>query len=141
MTRSIRLRPFEKSLLVFDPGCIESSHSPLPNDPVDNFTETAIVTNSSMVHPCDVIIAASGFAPLPLHFQVPVYGSCGKTLQALWSEMAGIEAYKSVVMADSPNFLYIFGPNAVTRHTRAVHEFGNEVVRMAWPILMAHFRT
>lgn len=124
---------------IFDPGYIKSLHSPnlnLTDDPVDHFTETSVVTKGGKEFECDVFIAANGFAPM--HFEMPVHGRNGATMKAHWSEMGGIEAYKSVAMNDFPNFFMIFGPNAATGHTSAVYSIENAVdlcLRMVKPIL------
>lgn len=124
---------------IFDPGYIGSLHNSnltLTDDPVDHFTENSVVTAAGVEYPCDVFIAANGFAPM--HFEMPVHGRNGSTMKAHWNEMGGVEAYKSVAMSDFPNFFLIFGPNAATGHTSAVYSIENAVdlvLRMAKPIL------
>lgn len=124
---------------IFDPGYIKSLHRPnmhLTQDAVDHFTEKSVVTASGEEYPCDVFIAANGFAPM--HFSMPVHGRNGATMQTHWNEIGGISAYKSVAMSDFPNFFLIFGPNAATGHTSAVYSIENAVdltLRMVAPIL------
>lgn len=82
--------------------------------PIDHVREDAIVTRDGVIHPCDAIVCAAGFATTRYLWPANYVGRAGTTLDSLWSK-DGPRAHMGVDMPGFPNFFMFFGPSAQGR--------------------------
>lgn len=77
----------------------------------------------------DVIILANGFELTTWLSPLRVVGKGGVTMQEVWDERGGPQAYLGNAMDGFPNFFIIFGPNTATGHSSVILASENMVVR------------
>lgn len=82
--------------------------------PIDHVREDAIVTRDGVVHPCDAIVCAAGFATTRYLWPAHYTGRDGVTLDSLWGK-DGPRAHLGIDMPGFPNFFMFFGPSAQGR--------------------------
>ena len=112
---------------IFDPGYLESLHSPkieLTTERILQFTETGLKTDKRDID-FDVIILSTGFKIQEFLSPITIRGKDGITLNEHWKETCGAQAYKSTFVTGFPNFGIIFGPNAFPAHNSVIYT--NEV--------------
>jgi cation diffusion facilitator CzcD-associated flavoprotein CzcO len=112
---------------IFDPGYLESLHSPkieLTTEAILEFTETRLKTSKQSID-FDVVILSTGFKIQEFLSPIVIRGESGITLNEHWKATRGAQAYKSTFVAGFPNFGIVFGPNAFPAHNSVI--FTNEV--------------
>jgi hypothetical protein len=112
---------------IFDPGYLESLHSPkiqLTNEPILEFTETGLKTSNRTID-FDAVVLSTGFKIQEFLSPITVRGKDGVTLNEHWKETHGAQAYKSTFVSGFPNFGIVFGPNAFPAHNSVIYT--NEV--------------
>lgn len=77
--------------------------------------------------PADVIVLANGFETNNWLHPLRVVGRGGKTMDELWEERGGAQAYLGIAMDHFPNCFVIFGPNNATGHTSVIFASENAV--------------
>lgn len=77
--------------------------------------------------PADVIILANGFETNNWLHPLRVVGRKGKTMDEVWDERGGAQAYLGIAMDQFPNCFIIFGPNNATGHTSVIFATENAV--------------
>jgi len=77
--------------------------------------------------PADVIILGNGFETNNWLHPLRVIGRDGKSLNEVWDERGGAQAYLGLAMDHFPNFFFIFGPNTATGHTSVIFASENAV--------------
>jgi cation diffusion facilitator CzcD-associated flavoprotein CzcO len=70
--------------------------------------------------PADVIILANGYQTNKFLHPIRVVGRRGKTLDEIWEERGGAQAYLGIAMDHMPNLFLSFGPNTATGHTSVI---------------------
>lgn len=83
----------------------------LVTEPIDEITESGVVTRDGTVHDVDVLILATGFRVLDTENvpTFPVTGAGGGRLADFWNEHR-LQAYEGVSIPGFPNFFTVFGP-------------------------------
>ncbi|KAI9743463.1 MAG: hypothetical protein M1818_002775 [Claussenomyces sp. TS43310] len=89
-----------------DPDTADSSYSKQRGEPI--------------TRPVDTIVLANGFDTSTYLHRLQVRGIEQKSLQDVWDERGGPQAYLSTAIDGFPNFFIILGPNAVTGHSSAI---------------------
>jgi cation diffusion facilitator CzcD-associated flavoprotein CzcO len=77
--------------------------------------------------PADVIIMANGFETNQWLHPLKVIGKENKSLEDVWTERGGAQAYQGIAMDHFPNFFMLFGPNTATGHTSVIFATENAV--------------
>ncbi|XBQ92897.1 hypothetical protein V6000_008380 [Aspergillus fumigatus] len=75
----------------------------------------------------DVIILANGYETNKFLHPLPVFGRRGKTLDEIWEERGGAQAYLGIAMDHMPNLFLSFGPNTATGHSSVIFAVENAV--------------
>jgi len=112
---------------IFDPGYLESLHSPkieLTTEPILEFTPTGLQTPNRTID-FDVVVLSTGFKIQEFLSPITVRGRDGITLNEHWKDTRGAQAYKSTFVTGFPNFGIVFGPNAFPAHNSVIYT--NEV--------------
>lgn len=84
----------------------------LETAPIQQITETAIVTEDGTRHEVDVIVFATGFRASEFLEPIDVIGSGGTTLRDYWAGDA--RAYLGITIPQFPNLFLLYGPNTNT---------------------------
>ena len=127
------------------------------DDPVEQITETGVVTKSGREVKADAIILATGFATQQMLFPMEIIGRDGMSLSqyvsrhpepfhyprtnlAQWDKTSlGVaQAYFGTVVPHFPNFFILMGPNTVTGHLSVIYTVEcqiNFTLRLLEPIL------
>jgi cation diffusion facilitator CzcD-associated flavoprotein CzcO len=74
-----------------------------------------------------VIIMANGFETNQWLHPLKVIGKENKSLEDVWTERGGAQAYQGIAMDHFPNFFMLFGPNTATGHTSVIFATENAV--------------
>lgn len=131
---------------IFDPGYLESLHSPnieLLGEPILEITENGLRTPKRSID-VDAIILGTGFKIQEFLSPITVTGVGGIGLNQHWKDTGGAQAYKATFVTGFPNFGIVFGPNAFPAHNSVIYT--NEVQveyiikAMVRPILHRDFR-
>ncbi|KAJ5570407.1 uncharacterized protein N7459_009837 [Penicillium hispanicum] len=77
--------------------------------------------------PADVIILGNGFETNQWLHPLRVIGKDNKSMEDVWAERGGAQAYLGLAMDHFPNFFMIFGPNTATGHTSVIFATENAV--------------
>ena len=100
---------------IFDPGYLDSLHSPkmeLTTERVLEFTNTGLKTDKRNID-FDAVILSTGFKIQEFLSPITITGRDNITLNEHWQASRGAQAYKSTFVSGFPNFGIIFGPNAL----------------------------
>lgn len=85
---------------------------------IERFEPDGIRTADGKLHHLDVIVSATGFRPFDVSDQVTVRGRGGETLKEAWD--GRIEAHRTVMVPDFPNFFFLLGPNSGLGHNSVI---------------------
>lgn len=77
--------------------------------------------------PADVVVLANGFDITTWLHPLQVVGRDGRSIQDVWKERGGPQAYLGTAMDECPNFFIIFGPNTATGHSSVILAIENMV--------------
>lgn len=77
---------------------------------IDRIVPDGVVTDDGVLHPCDVLVLATGFDAHAYLRPVNLVGLDGLTLEEAWS--GGPRAYQTVALPGFPNFFFLMGPNS-----------------------------
>ncbi|KAI9924015.1 hypothetical protein ASPWEDRAFT_100654 [Aspergillus wentii DTO 134E9] len=94
--------------------------------------------------PADVIVMANGYQTNKWLHPMRVVCRGGKTLDEIWEERGGAQAYLGIAMDHCPNFFMLFGPNTATGHNSVIYASENAVnysLNFIKPILDGHVST
>ncbi|KAJ9625205.1 hypothetical protein H2204_010592 [Knufia peltigerae] len=131
---------------IFDPGYLESLHSPnieVSAEPILEIIETGLRTPQQSID-VDAIILSTGFKIQEFLSPITVKGVGGVSLNEHWKDTRGAQAYKATFVTGFPNFGIVFGPNAFPAHNSVIYT--NEVQveyiikTMVKPILRGDFQ-
>jgi cation diffusion facilitator CzcD-associated flavoprotein CzcO len=81
----------------------------LVTEPIEEITETAVVTRDGTARAVDTIILATGFDTQKFLSAIPIIGRNGRPLDQAWAN--GAEAYLGITVAGFPNLFMLYGPN------------------------------
>ncbi|WP_281646719.1 NAD(P)/FAD-dependent oxidoreductase [Parendozoicomonas sp. Alg238-R29] len=87
---------------------IQKSNSHLITESIERITEKGIVTRDGKLHELDVLVLSTGFKPLNFMRPMNLVGKNGLHIDDAWGEK--IQAYRSVLLPDFPNFFLMLGP-------------------------------
>lgn len=77
---------------------------------IDHVEPTGVVTTDGVLHPCDVLVLATGFDAHAYLRPINLIGPDGYTLDDAWA--SGPQAYLTVAVPGFPNFFLFMGPNS-----------------------------
>ncbi len=86
----------------------------LNTDGIDHINASGISTKSGAQIDADLIVLATGFDPTRMLGNIKVTGLGGVRLEDQWADK--IQAYRTVHVANMPNFLMMVGPNSGLGH-------------------------
>jgi 4-hydroxyacetophenone monooxygenase len=78
-------------------------------DPIDEITETGVITRSGVRHDADVLIYGTGFQASRFLWPMKITGRGGLDLQAHWN--GDPRAYLGITVPGFPNLFCCYGPN------------------------------
>lgn len=87
-------------------------HVDLVDTPIARFQPSGIETSDGVLHPCDLIITATGYRVSEYLWPMRVKGAEGQDLHDEWSAADGARAYIGMMHAGFPNLFTIYGPNS-----------------------------
>lgn len=93
---------------------------------------------SSVELHADVVILANGFEATDWLHSLKVIGRNGSSLQEIWDERGGPQAYLGTAVDGFPNFFLVSGPNTFVAHTSALlasESTINYIMRIIRPVL------
>jgi len=73
-----------------------------------------VVTADGALHPCDVLVYATGFETHSFLGARDIAGRGGQSLRARWQH--GAEAYLGMIVPSFPNLFFLYGPNTNLGH-------------------------
>ncbi|MCZ4499051.1 MAG: putative monooxygenase [Marmoricola sp.] len=79
-------------------------------DQITSVEPTGVRTEDGVLHPCDVLVLATGFDAHAYLRPMNLIGPDGYTLAEAWA--AGPRAYQTVALPGFPNFFLLMGPNS-----------------------------
>jgi 4-hydroxyacetophenone monooxygenase len=133
-----RYPPLSKRYIV-DNGWFEAVQKEnvelIADDPIDHFTETAIITQSGRSVAIDVAVLATGFRANQFFWPMQIRGRGNVTVDELWAK-DGARAFWGITIARLPNFFCLYGPNTNPKSTGVV-PYGEFQVRYALKCLGA----
>ena len=94
--------------------------------------------------PADAVILANGFELTTWLAPLKIIGKDGTSLQDVWDQRGGPQAYMGNAMDGFPNFFIIFGPNTATGHSSVILASENMVeytIKFMRKILRGDVRT
>jgi cation diffusion facilitator CzcD-associated flavoprotein CzcO len=131
---------------IFDPGYLESLHSPnieLTTEPILEITENGLRTSKRSID-VDAIILSTGFKIQEFLSPITVKGVDGISLNQHWKDTKGAQAYKATFVSGFPNFGIVFGPNAFPAHNSVIYTNETQVEyiikTMVRPMLRGDFQ-
>lgn len=75
----------------------------------------------------DVIVMANGYVTNTWLHPLEVIGKDGVSMEKVWDQRGGAQAYLGLAMDGFPNFFIVFGPNTATGHTSVILATENAV--------------
>ncbi|EAW10087.1 flavin-containing monooxygenase [Aspergillus clavatus NRRL 1] len=125
----------------------DSIHAPnfeLTTMPLASVQAKGVTLGPGKVYPPDVIILANGYETNKWLHPLRVVGRGGRTLDEIWEERGGAQAYLGIAMDHMPNLFLSFGPNTATGHTSVIFAIENAInysLNFIKPILDGHVST
>lgn len=109
-----------KRILVSDDyyKTLSEPHVSVETSPVKRMVANGVETDDGETHEFDVIIPATGFKPFDITAYVDIYGKGGVSLHDAWQER--IEAYRTMMVPQFPNFFMLLGPNSGLGHNSVI---------------------
>ncbi|MGO4258958.1 flavin-containing monooxygenase [Marmoricola sp. RAF53] len=77
---------------------------------IERIEPTGVRTTDGVLHPCDVLVLATGFDAHAYLRPIAMTGPDGRTLAEAWVD--GPRAYRTVTVPGFPNFFLFMGPNS-----------------------------
>lgn len=131
---------------IFDPGYLESLHSPkleLTTAKIMRFSEKGLCTKDREFE-VDAVVLATGFKVQEFLSPIHVVGRGATTLNQHWKSTRGAQAYKATFVSGFPNFGIVFGPNAFPAHNSVIYTNETQVEYLLksvfQPILRGNFQ-
>ncbi len=127
------LQSLQSKTLTVGPG---RSYPPQKEDSKESLKERQI--------PADAIVLANGFDVGTWLAPLKIIGKGGVSMQDVWDERGGPQAYMGNALDGFPNFFIIFGPNTATGHSSVILASENMVeytIKFIRKILRGDVRT
>ncbi|KAF3484047.1 4-hydroxyacetophenone monooxygenase [Arthroderma uncinatum] len=92
-------------------------------DPIEEITETGVITKSGKAVDADAIVLANGFQTQQVLYPLDIKGEKGISLTEHWENFAGNtpQAYFGTCVSGFPNFFIMMGPNTATGHLSVIY--------------------
>ncbi|KAK2871888.1 hypothetical protein FQN49_002725 [Arthroderma sp. PD_2] len=92
-------------------------------DPIEEITETGIITKSGRAVNADAIVLATGFQTQQVLYPLEIKGEKGITLTEHWENFSDNtpQAYFGTCVSGFPNFFVMMGPNTATGHLSVIY--------------------
>lgn len=87
----------------------------LVDEPIDRVEPAGVVTADGTLHPCDILVLATGFETRRMLWPMQVTGRGGATILERWGE-EDPRAHLGITVPEFPNFFLIYGPNTNLSH-------------------------
>ena len=84
------------------------------DSPIARIEPDAVTTVDGTRHPADVLVFGTGFSTTDLLAHIPVTGTGGRNLAAVWRD--GAHAYLGTTVPGFPNCYLLYGPNTNLGH-------------------------
>ncbi|KAJ5413093.1 monooxygenase [Penicillium sp. CMV-2018d] len=114
----------------------------IPDYDLGSIQPRSVLTESGKKYPASTIVLATGFTTG--QFDVKLFGRSGLSREDHWKEFGSKSAFKTVAMANFPNFFYILGPHSGRGHTStifAAESFVHLVIRAIKDVVNGHARS
>jgi len=89
---------------------IQKPNAHLITDGIDHIEKDGVVTKDGKLHKLDVLILATGFDPAAFMRPMEFRGRNGLSIDDAWKKK--IQAYRSLLIPEFPNFFLMLGPNS-----------------------------
>ena len=87
----------------------------LVDDQIDHVVPEGIVTADGTLHPCDILVLATGFETRRMLWPMQIEGRRGATILDRWGD-EDPRAHLGITVPEFPNFFLIYGPNTNLSH-------------------------
>ena len=87
----------------------------LVTDMIDHVEPEGVVTEDGKLHPCDILVLATGFETRRMLWPMQVEGRGGATILERWGD-EDPRAHLGITVPEFPNFFLIYGPNTNLAH-------------------------
>ncbi|MCY7295588.1 flavin-containing monooxygenase [Alteromonas sp. a30] len=87
---------------------IQKPNAHLITEGIEEITETGIRTKDGKHHDLDVLVLSTGFQPFNFMRPMNLTGKNGLHIDTAWKDK--IDAYRSILLPDFPNFFLMLGP-------------------------------
>ena len=87
----------------------------LVTDQIDHIAPSGVVTADGTLHPCDILVLATGFETRRMLWPMQVEGRSGATILDRWGD-EDPRAHLGITVPEFPNFFLIYGPNTNLAH-------------------------
>jgi 4-hydroxyacetophenone monooxygenase len=87
----------------------------LVDDQISHIEPEGIVTVDGALHPCDILVLATGFETRRMLWPMQIEGRGGATILERWGD-EDPRAHLGITVPDFPNFFLIYGPNTNLAH-------------------------
>jgi len=88
---------------------IQKPNADLVTEGIERIEERGIITKDGQLHELDVLILSTGFLPFNLMRPMEMTGKDGLHINEAWGRK--VQAYRSVLLPQFPNFFLMLGPN------------------------------
>jgi cation diffusion facilitator CzcD-associated flavoprotein CzcO len=93
----------------------------LETRPIQNLTPNGLlVDGDSGQHDFDCLVLATGFRTQDFLYPIKIYGLGGRSIEDIWKEAGGPQAYLGVTINSLPNFAMLYGPNTNLGHNSII---------------------
>lgn len=89
---------------------IQKPNAHLITEGIDHIEKEGVVTKDGKLHKLDVLILATGFDPAAFMRPMEFRGRNGLSIDDAWEKK--IQAYRSLLIPEFPNFFLMLGPNS-----------------------------
>ena len=87
----------------------------LVDDQIDRVAPEGVVTADGTLHPCDILVLATGFETRRMLWPMQIEGRGGATILDRWGD-EDPRAHLGITVPEFPNFFLIYGPNTNLSH-------------------------
>jgi len=89
---------------------IQKPNAHLITEGIDHIVKEGVVTKDGKLHKLDVLVLATGFDPAAFMRPMEFRGRNGLSIDDAWKKK--IQAYRSLLIPEFPNFFLMLGPNS-----------------------------
>ena len=82
---------------------------------IDHVEPEGVVTSDGTLHPCDILVLATGFETRRMLWPMQIEGRGGATILDRWGD-EDPRAHLGITVPEFPNFFVIYGPNTNLSH-------------------------